>query len=125
MRDYIYTQAQCDGMSELEKNKAVAEKLGHNFKCAAIEVCESAIWVETNHSKKHTSCVNYLREPNDIMPIAFEHEISLIKDGEEWAGLAGTHIGEGGDISADICAYSDDPLTAIVDCFLQMNISNA
>ena len=69
--------------------------------------------------------VDYFNSLNDIMPIAFEYGISLIKDGGEWVGLTGTHIGEGGYLAADIYACSDDPLTVIVDCFLQMDISNA
>ena len=121
MREHIYTQAQCDGMSELEKAKAVAEKLGFD-----VHLCsDGGYGYCPRNSGGIVSVLDQCNSPNDIMPIGFKHEISLIKDGRAWVGLAVTHIGQGCEISADICAYSDDPLTAIVDCFLQMDISNA
>ena len=113
-----YTQEQLDGMSELEKNVAVAEKLG--LKCRAI--CESiSNAVEIDEHGTTFRPINYCNIPNHIMPIVFEYEVSLFSPDcpdDKWMAFsgAGSHCQE-----EDVKATSTNPLIAIVDCFLMMD----
>lgn len=77
-----YTKEQLQAMSDFEVNKALAVLLG--FKLSN--------WLNNNYGHyevEGTSLIspvrNYCNTPNDIMPLAFEHGISLIKLDSAWA----------------------------------------
>lgn len=79
----------------------------------------------------HGEFVDYCNNPSDMMPIAFEYGISLIKtngsSGDDWTcGVANFHDGmwdfdksKTGEC-VDFEAYGENPLRAAAICFLKM-----
>ena len=86
----MITKKQLQAMSDFEVNKALAESLGMTVKDYALQVCLcgydglDSTWDERD----------YCSTPNDIMPLAFEHNISIIScdGGNTWWAKYATEI---------------------------------
>ena len=117
-----YTQNELDRMSEAEKNIAVSEKCGKRYL--------GPRYMEGFDGKfPHVVCSkggyvhklqNYCNNPNDIMPVAFEHRLKIEpcqifvhwgKHDDGWCCTSNNNVDQ---------AINASPLIAIVDCFLMM-----
>lgn len=86
MADKIkYTKEQLQWMSDLEVNKLLAEILGVSHYQEG-----ELIFTSVKHAGDNVTSIsgvtNYCNNPSDIMPLAFEHKISLSHefDGDDW-----------------------------------------
>ena len=64
-----YTTQQLQAMSDFEVNKALCIKLGHDVS-----------GISEQRNMMTDAVTDYCNNPNDIMPLAFERGISIIKD---------------------------------------------
>lgn len=116
----IYTQEQVDGMSELDKRVAATQKAfdvdGWDLSIGIDDGCFYHCGTDGNQFFEQPLLK---LEPNDIMPIAFEHGISVISK----ATVDGKYRASTGSIiSPSVMTRNTNPLIAIVDVFLMMEV---
>ncbi len=74
-------------MSDFERNKCLAELLGYSNIRLFNALAPSLIAVtDVNCSSLDDveSCVDYCNNPSDVMPLVFEHGISLVCQHDKW-----------------------------------------
>ena len=74
----MITKEQLQTMSDFEVNKALTELIGHSYVRTFNSLAPSLILVSGINQadgSRHKFCVDYCKEPNDIMPLAFEYGV--------------------------------------------------
>ena len=102
-------QQELEGVSDFEINELVRKLSG-----AVLILCPTI--------DEDVQCIDYCSNPSDIMPIAFENEISLIKfDNEMYEAIAGFDICpmNGGVVNVENSSHKN-PLRAICIVFILM-----
>lgn len=105
-----------------EINKGVSWALTHN-KCKKLGYASASDsefyyhWGRAMISAPSSYCAN----PNDIMPIAFSNEISLVLDGEPMAAIDVAF--DGPFCSVGLSSFNTNPLRAICEVYILMSVS--
>lgn len=123
-----YTKEQLQEMSDFEVNKALAAMLGALKEPPAghvTEVNEDALCyrggIDGNYFRLHE---RYCSDVESIMPLAFEHKISLVFncvycEPVMWEAVKGAHLGiHDGDFLYDMVYPDTSPLRAIACCLI-------
>ena len=115
-----YTTQQLQAMSDFEVNKALAEKLPYTHVIGDGKYpsqSDDAVHVErrkTKYGNIEEIGIDYCNNPNDIMPLAFERGISIMRTTDKWHACSNRYIGEG------LHFFDDLPLRAIACLLLMM-----
>ena len=80
----MIAKEQLQTMSDFEVNKALAELLGHK-NCRKNPYSAEKVFFDASESSEcESTAANYCNTPNDIMPLAFEHGISVVCQSDKW-----------------------------------------
>lgn len=120
-----FTESQLREMSDFEVNKVLAEKLGFDVNRA-----QFLSFDDRSSGVLHSvGCIFDFNNPNDIMPLAFERGISIIKLRDSYAAIHGWRYiddyfgncsSDSFEIGCDFIYFDTNPLRAIACLILLM-----
>ena len=110
--------------TEAQINKGVAWAKLSSYKITGLSIAQLTVDHNTAQNLvKDLNCglFNPCEYPNDIMPIAFANEISVIFDGMP---MAATEVALGESFcSMELSSFSGSPLRAICEVYILMSVS--
>lgn len=117
----MITFDQLQAMSDFEVNKALAQivMLVLKKETWTLNNDKDTVWF-FNETTEKSRVVDYCNTPNDIMPLAFEHRISLIENDDGYTAYHKFSIYEDINYRIEHGAYFGDanPLRAITCCLI-------
>lgn len=105
----MITFEQLQAMSDFEVNKALCIKLGYDVS-----------GISEQRNMMTGAVTDYCSNPNDIMPMAFEHNISIIScdGGNTWWAEYATEINQQFIMCSEQSYQDANPLRAIACCLI-------
>lgn len=106
----MITKEQLQAMSDFEVNSTLADFINVKWQISAVD--DECLMVGAE-------VLDYCNTPNDIMPLAFEHGISVIKadNNNLWLAMSAAD-GESVFRQSEIMVQDESPLRAIACCLI-------